>query len=77
MLFSRLGLWNLAMIRLTRLNGRPFVLNADRILYVEETPDTVITLDTKERVLVKDSTKEVVERVIKYYQSIRTFGGLE
>jgi flagellar protein FlbD len=64
------------MIRLTRLNGRPFVLNADRILYVEETPDTVITLDTKERILVKDSTKEVIDRVIKYHQSIRTFGAL-
>ncbi len=64
------------MIRLTRLSGRPFVLNADRILYIEETPDTIITLDTKERVLVKDSAKEVIERVVRYYQAIRTFGSL-
>jgi flagellar protein FlbD len=64
------------MIRLTRLSGRPFVLNADRILYIEETPDTIITLDTKERVLVKDSAKEVIERVVRYYQTIRTFGSL-
>jgi flagellar protein FlbD len=62
------------MIRLTRLSGRPFVLNADRILYVEETPDTIITLDTKERVLVKDSAKDVVDRVIVWYRTVRTFG---
>ncbi len=65
------------MIRLTRLSGRPFVLNAERILYIEEAPDTIITLDNKERVLVKDKTDEIIKRVIEYYHGIRTFGALE
>lgn len=32
------------MIRLTRLSGAPFVLNADLIERIDHTPDTVITL---------------------------------
>lgn len=64
------------MIKLTRLNGRPFVLNADRILYIEETPDTILTLDTRERVLVKDSADDVIAKVVQYYRSIRAFAGI-
>ena len=65
------------MIKLTRLSGRPFVLNAGRILYLEETPDTIITLDNKERVLVKDSADDVIKRVIEYHHTLRTFAALE
>ncbi|NUQ33853.1 MAG: flagellar FlbD family protein [Planctomycetaceae bacterium] len=64
------------MIKLTRLNGKPFVLNADRILYVEETPDTVITLDSKERVIIKERPNDVIERVIDYYRLTRTFAAI-
>lgn len=66
----------MSMIKLTRLNGRPFVLNADRILYIEETPDTIITLDTRERVLVKDSADDVIAKALQYYRSLRTFASL-
>lgn len=65
------------MIKLTRLSGRPFVLNADRILYLEETPDTIITLDTHERLLVKDRADDVIGRVVQYYRTVRTFGALK
>ncbi|MCA8938686.1 MAG: flagellar FlbD family protein [Planctomycetes bacterium] len=61
------------MIKLTRLSGKPFVLNADRILYLEETPDTMITLDTKEKVIVKDRADDVIAMVVDYQKSIRTF----
>lgn len=61
------------MIRVTRLNDRPFVLNAELIKFIEETPDTVITLLTNERVIVRESSDEVVARAVQYARRIRTF----
>lgn len=57
------------MIRLTRLNGEPFILNADLICYVEARPDTYITLTTGERVVVRESMDEVLRRAIAYQQA--------
>ena len=37
------------MIALTRLNGQQFVMNAEKIRYIEATPDTVVCCDTGER----------------------------
>ena len=54
------------MIKLTRLGGEPFVLNAELIRYVETRPDTFVTLTTGERVVVTESMDEVVERTIDY-----------
>ena len=61
------------MIKVTRLNGKPFVINADMIQFIEETPDTVITLSNHEKVLVKESADEVIRRVIEYGRAIRAF----
>ncbi len=61
------------MIKVTRLNGKEFVLNAELIQFLEETPDTVITLLNHEKVVVKESVDEVVQRVIAYSRSIRAF----
>jgi len=57
------------MIRLTRLDGEPFILNADLIRYVESRPDTFITLTTGERVVVAETMDEVMERAITYQQT--------
>lgn len=54
------------MIRLTRLDGESFILNADMIKYVEKRPDTFITLTTNDRLVVGESPEEVIERVIEY-----------
>lgn len=61
------------MIRLTRLNGRPMVLNAEQIKCVEETPDTMITLMNGDQLVVKEPMSEVVRRAIDYSRSVRTF----
>lgn len=60
------------MIRLTRINGHEFVLNAELIKYIEETPDTVITLTGDEKILVKEPADEVIKRVIEYGRLVRT-----
>jgi len=57
------------MIKLTRLDGKPFVLNADLIRYVEERPDTFVTLTSGERILVSESMDQVVELAVRYQQS--------
>ncbi len=57
------------MIRLTQLNGEPFVLNAELIRYVETRPDTFITLTTGERIVVLEQMEEVLERAVRYQQS--------
>ncbi|MBI4613015.1 MAG: flagellar FlbD family protein [Planctomycetes bacterium] len=61
------------MIRATRLNRKEFVVNAELIQYVEETPDTVITLSNKEKILVVEPVEEIIRRVLAYQRSIRTF----
>lgn len=61
------------MIRLTRLNGREFLLNADLIKFVEETPDTVVTLINGERVIVVEKTDAIIEKAIDYGQKLRVF----
>ncbi len=56
------------MIKLTRLDGEQFILNADLIRYVEARPDTFITLTTGERVVVTETMDEVLLRAVTYQQ---------
>ena len=54
------------MIELTRLNGAPIVLNSDLIKTAEASPDTMLTLITGEKLIVREDTSEVMERVLAY-----------
>lgn len=58
------------MIRLHRLDGTAFVLNADLIVTIERTPDTMLTLTTGSRLVVREAVEEVVERVISFRQRL-------
>ena len=57
------------MIKLTRLGGEEFVLNADLIRYIEARPDTFITLTIGDRVVVEESMDEVLRRSVEYQRS--------
>ena len=59
------------MIRVTRLNGTPFVLNAELIQTLDKTPDTVITLVGGKKVVVAEDFDEVVELVLEYRRLCR------
>lgn len=61
------------MIKVTRLNGKEMVVNAEMIQFLEETPDTLITLVNHEKIVVKEGVDEVIKRVIEYSRSIRYF----
>jgi flagellar protein FlbD len=54
------------MIELTRLNGKPIVLNSDLIKTAEASPDTMLTLVNGEKVIVREELEQVVERVLFY-----------
>jgi flagellar protein FlbD len=58
------------MIRLTRINQVPLVLNSDLIEHVEATPDTVISLTTGQKFMVLESADEVIHRVIEFRRAI-------
>jgi flagellar protein FlbD len=59
------------MIALTRLNGQQFVLNAEKIRYIEATPDTVVCCDTGEKMMVKETLAEVMRKAIDYSRIVR------
>lgn len=60
------------MIKLTKLKSQEheFVLNAELIETIEETPDTVITLVNSKKFIVEESMNEVVRRVMEYRRGL-------
>ena len=58
------------MITVTRLNNVSIVVNPDLIAFIEETPDTIITLSNGEKLIVKETVIEVIRRVLNYRRSI-------
>jgi len=58
------------MIRLTRINRVPLVVNVDLIEHVESTPDTVIAMTTGQKFRVLESADEVIQKVIEFRRLI-------
>ena len=58
------------MIRLTRLNKRPLVVNSDLIKFIENAPDTVMTLVSGEKIVVLETVEEVIARVVEFRQRL-------
>lgn len=56
------------MIDVTKVNGKKFTLNSRLIETIEETPDTVITLTTGKKIIVKGSRQEV-KNLVKLYEN--------
>ena len=58
------------MIQLTRLNNHPLVVNSDLIKFVEQAPDTVITLVNGDKIVVRESAQDVLDRVVQFRRSV-------
>jgi flagellar protein FlbD len=58
------------MIQLTRLNNTRLAVNSDLIKYVEEAPDTVITLLNGEKLVVRETTEQVIAQVRDFRRSV-------
>jgi len=58
------------MIQLTRLNSKPLVVNSDLIKFVEQSPDTLVTLITGEKIVVLEKMNEVLNRIVEFRRSV-------
>ena len=59
------------MIVLTKINNAPIVVNSDLIQYIEETPDTIITMTNSDKVVVQEGMVEIIQKVVHYRRLIR------
>src|SRR3954454_13858809 len=58
------------VIQLTRLNGNPIALNSDLIKFVENAPDTVITLINGEKIIVREHSQDVIQRIVDFRRAV-------
>jgi flagellar protein FlbD len=58
------------MVRLTRINHLPIILNSDLIEHIESTPDTVITLTSGQKVIVLEDTEEIIGRILEFRRAV-------
>lgn len=63
------------MIKLTRLSHAAVILNSDLIEHIDETPDTVITLITGQKLRVLESAEEIVEKVVEFRSALSLRAG--
>ena len=54
------------MIKVTRINDTELVINADLIEFVEAIPDTIISLITGKKIMVRNTPDEIIERVAAF-----------
>jgi flagellar protein FlbD len=62
------------MIKLTRLSHVPIIVNSDLIEHIDTTPDTVITLTSGQKFIVRETAEEVVEKVVDFRKSLLSNG---
>ncbi|WP_428908657.1 flagellar FlbD family protein [Niallia sp. Krafla_26] len=62
------------MIKVSRLNGKPFIINALYIETIESFPDTTITLTNGHKYIVKETEKEVLGLIHQFYKSVNLLG---
>lgn len=58
------------MIKVTRLNGTEFYINDNMIEFLEETPDTIITLNTDKKLVVKESVETILSRIVDFRKKV-------
>jgi len=58
------------MVSVTRLDGSAIMLNVDLMVTIERTPDTLVWLTTGDRIFLRETPEEIVERVIRYKQTV-------
>lgn len=62
------------MIKVSKLNGKTFIINALYIETIEAFPDTTITLTNGNKYIVKEKEEQVVELILEFYQSVNLLG---
>lgn len=58
------------MIKVTRLNGEEIYVNSDLIEFIEKTPDTVLTLTTGRKIVVREDVSEIIRQITSFRRSL-------
>lgn len=61
------------MIKVKRLNNKELAVNSDLILFVESTPDTIISFTNGKKIVVLDTLDEIIEKVIEHKAIVNSF----
>jgi flagellar protein FlbD len=61
------------MIKVTKINGNELVVNADLIEFIENTPDTLISLTTGRKIMVLEEMDEVIRLAVAYRSRARIY----
>ncbi|AJY76574.1 flagellar FlbD family protein [Paenibacillus beijingensis] len=61
------------MVEVTRLNGTKFIINALLIEFIEETPDTIVTLTTGKKIVVLEKAQQLVSLIVDFHRSIGVY----
>jgi flagellar protein FlbD len=65
------------MIVLKKINNAPIAVNSDLIQYIEETPDTVITMTNNDKVVVQEGMNEIIQKVVHFRRHVNQLIELE
>ena len=58
------------MIRVTGLNNKEFIVNAEQIEIIEEIPECVLRLTSGNKYIVLESSEEIINKIIEYKNRI-------
>lgn len=58
------------MIRVTRLDDSELIVNSDMIEFIEQTPDTIVTLTDGKKILTKQTPDELIRRIVAFRQRV-------
>ena len=61
------------MIKVTRLSGDPIYINSALIEFIEETPDTMVTLTTGKKLIIKEHVEDVIKSILEYNAKISQY----
>ena len=62
------------MIQVSRLDSSSFYVNSDLIETIEANPDTVLTLTSQKKLIVRESPREIIDRIVAYRRRIFAVG---
>lgn len=62
------------IIKVTKLNGKSFTVNALYIETVESLPDTAITFTNGKKIVVKETEKDITQSVLEFYRAVQVLG---
>lgn len=62
------------MIPVSRLDGTRFYLNSDLIETIESTPDTVVTLTSQKKLIVRESPHDLIEALVAFRRRVFAIG---